>query len=132
VGIIQGMNHFNVLSDKLDETVAFYCDLLGLEPGPRPALSFPGAWLYAGGHPILHISAGRKLPEPPQGVIDHIAFSAKGLPQAVEKLKTRGIPFELRCQVTSRIWQLFTHDPCGATVELDFDPSESPPPGYSS
>jgi catechol 2,3-dioxygenase-like lactoylglutathione lyase family enzyme len=131
MAIIQGMNHFNVLSDKLEETVAFYCDLLGLEQGPRPALSFPGAWLYAGGRPILHISAGMKLPEPPAGVIDHIAFSAKGLRDTAATLAARNIPFQLRQQVTTRTWQLFCRDPCGAVVELDFDPAESPPPSHA-
>lgn len=131
MNIIQGMNHFNVLSDKLEATVAFYCEVLGLEPGPRPSLSFPGAWLYAGGQPILHVSAGRTLPDHPAGVIDHIAFTASGLGSALAKLKGRGIPFELRRQVTTRIWQVFCHDPCGATVELDFDPSEPAPAGYS-
>ena len=32
---------------------------------------------------------------------------------------------ELRRQKDSGIWQLFTHDPNGAKVELDFDPAES-------
>jgi len=131
VSIIQGMNHFNVLSDKLDATVEFYCDLLGLTPGPRPPLSFPGAWLYAGGQPILHVSAGRALPDDPAGVIDHIAFTASGLASAVAKLKARGVPFEVRRQVTTRIWQVFCHDPCSATVELDFDPAEPAPEGDS-
>jgi hypothetical protein len=29
--------------------------------------------------------------------------------------------------VGTRIWQIFCHDPMGAKVELDFDPSEQAP-----
>ena len=39
---LQGMNHFTVLSDNLEETRKFYCDLLGFEEGPRPNFRFPG------------------------------------------------------------------------------------------
>ncbi len=57
--MIQGMNHFTVLTDDLDKTLGFYVDLLGLKPGPRPDLGFPGAWLYVNGSAVLHIIAGR-------------------------------------------------------------------------
>ena len=46
---VAGMNHFTILTDDVDNTVRFYGDFLGLEPGPRPNFNFPGAWLYAGG-----------------------------------------------------------------------------------
>ena len=52
---VQGMNHFTVLSDNLEETRKFYCDLLGFEEGPRPNFRFPGYWLYVGNQPILHV-----------------------------------------------------------------------------
>jgi 4-hydroxyphenylpyruvate dioxygenase-like putative hemolysin len=57
-------------------------------------------------------------------VIDHMAFSARGLPAVVAKLRERGIEYDLRRQSESRTWQLFCFDPSGARVELDFDPSE--------
>ena len=34
----------------LERSVDFYVTLLGLTPGPRPDLGFPGAWLYANGN----------------------------------------------------------------------------------
>ena len=54
---VAGMNHFTILTDDVDNTVRFYGELLGLEPGPRPKLKFPGAWLYAGGQPIHTLPA---------------------------------------------------------------------------
>lgn len=123
--MIHGMNHFTVLTDDLDKTLGFYVDLLGLTPGPRPDLGFPGAWLYAGGSSVLHVIAGRPLPELRAGVIDHMAFSATGLAEVKTKLDAKNIAYELRRQRGAGTWQLFCHDPSGAKVELDFDPAES-------
>ena len=124
---VTGMNHFTVLTDQLDQTVDFYKEMLQLDEGYRPPLDFPGAWLYADGAAILHIIAGRPLPEDRAGVLDHMAFSATGLAAIVEKLKSRGIEYTLRRQNESNTWQLFCFDPSGAKVELDFDPSEPAP-----
>jgi catechol 2,3-dioxygenase-like lactoylglutathione lyase family enzyme len=124
---VTGMNHFTVLTDKLEQTVSFYKEILKLEDGYRPPLNFPGAWLYINGSAVLHIIAGRPLPDEPAGVLDHMAFSATGLASVVENLKSRGIEYTLRQQNESNTWQLFCFDPSGAKVELDFDPSETAP-----
>ena len=121
------MNHFTILTDQLDETVKFYRELLELEPGKRPNFKFPGAWLYKEGQAILHVIAGDNLPEPREGVIDHMAFSATGLIDMVERLKSRSIEYDLRRLEDANVWQLFFFDPNGAKVELDFDLSEPAP-----
>ena len=123
--MIHGMNHFTVLTDDLDQTLGFYVDLLGLKPGPRPDLGFPGAWLYAGDAAVLHIIAGRALPDQRAGVLDHMAFSASGLADVKAKLDGKKLSYELRRKRGDGKWQLFCHDPSGAKVELDFDPAES-------
>jgi len=119
------MNHFTVLTDDLERTRAFYVGLLGLREGPRPPLGFPGAWLYAGERPVLHVIAGRALPEERRGVLDHMAFSAKDLAGITGKLEAQGIAYDLRKQPESGVWQLFLFDPSGAKVELDFEPGET-------
>ena len=124
---ITEMNHFTVLTDDLERTRAFYVELLGLREGPRPPLGFPGAWLYAGERPILHVIAGRPLPPERRGVLDHMAFSAHGLAELAQRLDGAGIAYDLRRQAETSAWQLFVFDPNGARVELDFDASESGP-----
>jgi len=128
---VTAMNHFNILTDRLEETVAFYAEHLDLAPGARPPFTFPGAWLYADGgrgkDPILHVVAGVDPKRLVKGVIDHMAFSGKGLAQAVARLKQRGIHYELRRLPAYGTWQLFFHDPNGAKVEIDFDPGEAAP-----
>ncbi|WP_020203268.1 hypothetical protein, partial [Cupriavidus sp. WS] len=97
---------------------------------PRPPFTFPGAWLYAGGAPIVHLVATDALPAPAAGVLDHMAFTATGLEQYTGDLRRRGIPFTLGRQAGSGLWQLFLHDPNGARIELDFDAREPQPGGF--
>lgn len=123
---IRGMNHFNVLTDDVEKTRRFYVDVIGLAEGERPSLGFDGAWFYAGGAAILHVSKA-PLRADRAGVIDHIAFSATDLKGTVERLKRHGVEHVVRQQTGTRIWQLFCHDPMGARVELDFDPCEQAP-----
>ena len=124
---VTGMNHFTVLTEDLQATLEFYVGLLGLKQGPRPPLGFPGAWLYAGNQAVLHVIAGRELPQERRGVLDHMAFSATGLGDTVARLRAAGVPCDPRRQPESGVWQLFVLDPSGARVELDFDPSEPAP-----
>jgi len=127
---VSAVNHFTILTDDLEATLAFYREHLDLAPGARPPFTFPGAWLYAdggkGGDAILHVIAGVGKERLVKGVIDHMAFTGKGLAAAVAKLKARGLAYELRQLPAYGTWQLFFFDPNGAKVEIDFDPAESP------
>ena len=126
---VAGMNHFTILTDNLDQTLAFYDAHLGLRPGKRPPFTFPGAWLYAegGNEAILHVIAGVERKVLVKGVIDHMAFTGRDLAATVKKLKDNSIAYELRRLPSYGTWQLFFHDPNGAKVEIDFDPAEAAP-----
>src|SRR3954463_15725496 len=112
------MNHFTILTDDVQRTVRFYEDVLGLKDCPRPPFEFPGAWLYADEQPILHVIGGRAGDELKSGVIDHMAFSAKGLSDTLALLSARNITHTCRKQAGSGVWQVFFFDPNGARVEL--------------
>ena len=118
------MNHFTILTDDVPGTIRFYGEFLGLKDGPRPPFDFPGAWLYAGDVPILHVIGGRPPAELKAGVIDHMAFTAVGLSDTIAKLVARNIEHTCRRLVGAGTWQLFFFDPNGARVELDFDAAE--------
>ena len=126
--MIHGMNHFTITAEDREQTLNFYCGLLGLKEGARPDLGFPGAWLYpqGGTQAVLHIYWDRPMPALRTGVIDHMAFTSSGLKAVKARFDESGIKYDLRQQAGSGIWQLFSLDPNGAKVELDFDPSESP------
>lgn len=128
---ITRMDHFNIITDDLPATLAFYEEHLNLKPGARPPFNFPGAWLYADGgkgkDPILHVVAGKDRKLLVKGVIDHMAFFGTGLAATVAKLKAKGIDYELRRLPEYGTWQLFFHDPNNAKVEIDFDAKEPEP-----
>jgi catechol 2,3-dioxygenase-like lactoylglutathione lyase family enzyme len=124
--MIQGMNHFTITAEDRAATLGFYVGLLGLAQGQRPDLGFPGAWLYAPGNPqaVLHIYWDRPMPVGRTGVIDHMAFTAHNLKAVKARFDAAGLKYDLRQQAGSGTWQLFSLDPNGAKVELDFDAAE--------
>ena len=127
--MIVGMNHFTVIAEDATKTLDFYVGLLGLRVGPRPDLGFDGAWLYGDGDgkqaAILHLYFDRPPPAQRAGVIDHMAFTAQDLRAVKARFDQSGTKYDLRQQKDSGIWQLFSFDPNGAKVELDFDPAET-------
>ena len=126
--MIQGMNHFTITAQDRTSTLDYYCGLLGLVEGHRPDLGFPGAWLYppGGAQAVLHIYWDRPAPATATGVIDHMAFTATDLRAVKARFDERGLRYDLRRQAGAGTWQLFSFDPNGARVELDFDASELP------
>jgi catechol 2,3-dioxygenase-like lactoylglutathione lyase family enzyme len=123
---VSGMNHFTILTDDVERTVGFYDELMGLKAGYRPPLNFPGAWLYAGDQPILHVIGGRPKNELRPGVIDHMAFTGQDLNATLAMLERENIEHVCRQQPGSGVWQVFLHDPNGAKVELDFVTDDRP------
>jgi len=49
------LDHVALRTARLAETRRFLEAVLDLKPGPRPPVSVPGYWLYAGPHPIVHL-----------------------------------------------------------------------------
>ena len=125
--MIHAMNHFTITAEERAATLDYYCGLLGLQEGPRPDLGSPGAWLYAQGNPqaVLHIYWDRPMPAIRTGVIDHLAFTASDLKAVKARFDERGLTYDLRAPARAGVWQLFSHDPNGARVELDFDAAET-------
>ncbi len=125
-GILR-MDHFTVVTDRLDQTREFY-ERLGLASGPRPDFGIPGLWLYAGGQPVLHLVQVHALPESKRGAIDHIAFFGGDVVATLTQLKETRIAYRLlRLPRPWSTWQVFFHDPNGAEVEIDFDASQAVP-----
>lgn len=120
------MDHFTVVSNRLDETREFYA-AFGFVAGPRPAFRSPGLWLYLGDRPVLHI-IGLDTPPPGRGVLDHMAFAVEGLAEVAAYLDARKVAYRLvRSPGADRRWQMFFSDPNGAEVEFDFASDEQPP-----
>src|SRR6185436_19104531 len=118
------LDHYNVSTRKLDETVKFYEDVLGFTNGLRPPFNFPGAWLYSAGHPVLHIndiSQTDKEQRPDSGVIDHVAFGSRGFEATRQHLAGKGVPHRVNQVPNSTRWQIFLRDPNNVEIELNFE-----------
>jgi catechol 2,3-dioxygenase-like lactoylglutathione lyase family enzyme len=118
------LDHYNVSTHRLEETVRFYEDMLGFVNGPRPQFNFPGAWLYSTGQAVLHlndISQTDRRQRPDSGVIDHIAFSSRGFEAMKLHLTGKGVPYRVNQVPNSARWQIFLRDPNNVEIELNFD-----------
>ena len=118
------LDHYNVSTRKLDETVHFYESVLGFTDGPRPPFNFPGAWLYSSGRPVLHlndISQTEKQQRTDSGVIDHVAFGCRGFEAAKRHLSEKGVPYQVNQVPNSARWQIFLRDPNNVEIELNFE-----------
>ncbi len=117
---VRSLDHYTIRTSNLDASVAFYVDVLGLHHGERPALTFPGAWLYCGDSPTVHLIGGNGPKDAGTGAIDHVAFRASGLAEFTGHLRRLGIPFDERTPPGTRTCQVFVKDPDGLTVEVNF------------
>ena len=118
------LDHFNVKTTKLAETVKFYDDVLGLKPGDRPNFAFPGAWIYSEGRAVLHlidITDSDETAKPDTGSIDHIAFVSSGFEAMKKHLSDDGHDFEAREVPGGRLLQIFVRDPNGVLLELNYE-----------
>lgn len=108
-----GIHHVSICVADADAGLAFYRDVLGLTPLPRPDLG-PGHWLDAGGQQLHLLQSDEARP---QG--DHFALLVHDIDEAaadieacaVKVYRTDGIPGVCR--------QAFLHDPFGNFIELN-------------
>lgn len=118
------LDHYNLRTRDLAGTVKFYEDVLGLENGKRPAFSFPGAWIYSEGRPVVHlvdIAPTDEQQKPDSGVVHHIAFVSTGFNQMKQRLAGKKVWFETREVPGGELWQIFVRDPNGVMIELNYD-----------
>ncbi|MBL8313722.1 MAG: VOC family protein [Rubrivivax sp.] len=119
---LTALDHVTLLSTDLQRTERFYCGLLGMRRGPRPAIQLRGFWLYVGNQPVLHVLQRKDEAGVGSGpVIDHFAFAAEWRTGFEQRLEAAGQPYESRRLADSNTWQVFVFDPDGVRVELSFD-----------
>lgn len=126
---LHGFNHFTIRAQDVEQTRAFYVDVLGLRVGARPNLANHGYWLYCGVTPIIHLFDA-SLEEVyvgnveqtvrGSGSVDHIALSGDDCEGMRRRLERHGVPYRELKLPELDIEQLFVEDPNGLTVELQF------------
>ena len=123
---LKRIEHYNIHTTKLAATVDFYTRVLGMKDGDRPPFVFPGAWLYVGDVPVLHlvdVGNGHKSDRAGAhgtGTLDHVAFEAQDLPAMRDHLKREKVKFSERVVPRTGTTQIFVEDPNGLTLELNY------------
>ena len=117
---INGIDHLNIRTHDLERLCRFYTQVLGFEEGDRPPFDSPGAWLYAGGHPVLHVSVAAEAAGGDTLPFDHIAFEAEGLTDTVARLEGAGVDYRMVDVPRRAMKQIFIVDPDGVSIELNF------------
>ena len=97
----------------------FYCQVLGLNEGFRPAFRDIGYWLYAGELAIIHLSEniGHGTGEN-NGAFDHFAIRVTDLSPIVAGLDKTGVEYTSAYVADIGVSQLFFKDPAGTGVEV--------------
>ena len=122
--MIIDLNHVNIVTDKVEETRAFFERVLGLTAGYRPDFDFGGAWLYAGDKPVIHLQelASSQNAKPSErasaGPLDHASFEVADIAVARARLTANEIRFREVRSPDGRNDQIFFRDPNGVVIEL--------------
>ncbi len=140
------LEHYNLMTKKLRETVDFYVQVLGLYEGFYPVELGPGAWMYdSSDTPVVHMQeimaeeaferrmagTSHRIKDGAaadiqfaslygSGTIDHIAFTCEDIEGFKDKLNGLGVPFGETGVASAAVRQLFLRDPNGIVVELNF------------
>ena len=123
--MIISINHIQLVADKelVIKLRDFYCDVVGLAEGFRPAFERFGFWLYIGDKDVVHLITPKESDErsSQKSSFDHVAFKAGGYQDVLIKLKSLNVLFEEKSIPGMTAHQIFLRDPAGNRVELNFD-----------
>jgi catechol 2,3-dioxygenase-like lactoylglutathione lyase family enzyme len=124
------LDHVNLRTGNLDAMIDWYCDVLGMTNGWRPPFQFPGAWLYAGDDPVVHLVGVNDAPANTEPTIEHFALSATGLAEFLARLDSAGIPYRPARVPGAGILQINVHDVDGNHIHIDFSHEEADAAGF--
>ena len=123
--MILSINHIQLVAEKnlVIQLKDFYCDVVGLTQGFRPAFERFGFWLYIGDKDVLHLITPKEGDDRSyqKSSFDHVAFKTAAYQDVLKKLKSLNISFEEKLIPGMSAHQIFLRDPAGNRVELNFE-----------
>ncbi len=114
-------HHMSFPVRDLDKSAAFYRDILGLEPMPRPDIfPVPGLWFQAGACEVhlIQVEEGLDVGQPPKmikPIARHAAFAIDDYDEAVTFLKEAGL---MVFETNADVGQMWVADPDGHVIEF--------------
>jgi len=121
---VRSLNHVGRLTKHLEESRAFYREVLGFREIQRPPFNFGGAWLFNYGLQI-HLIVDESIPDPTgpiQTRESHLAFEVEDLAIVEERLEKLGVPFRKNFVPERKTQQIFFRDPDGYHIEVGIYP----------
>jgi catechol 2,3-dioxygenase-like lactoylglutathione lyase family enzyme len=103
--------------------IDWYTRVLGMRRGERPNFPFPGAWMYVGDHPAVHLVGIEGAPATGSETalkLEHFAFSATDSTGFEAKLNDMGEAFRIGVVADFGITQYNVWDPDGNHIHIDF------------
>ena len=112
------LNHVALHVADIERSVEFYRDVLRLEPIPRPAFTFPGAWFRLGVDQELHLIGERTREVNSQTRGNHFALLVDDFDAWERYLTENNVHFAPRRTRPDGALQLYVIDPDGHFIEL--------------
>ena len=123
--MILSINHIQLVAEKdlVLKLKDFYCNVVGLTEGFRPAFERLGFWLYIGDKDVLHLITPKEGDgrSPQKSSFDHVAFKTDHYQEVIQNGRRLNIPFDEKPIPGISSHQIFLKDPAGNRVELNFD-----------
>ena len=117
---IRAVDHINIATTRLEQTRAFYVDVLGLTEGARPPFAVAGHWLYAGDRPVVHMQKAASAVGPSHlSALNHAAFRVTDLGALLQRLDDHGVAYEVFTVPGTEVRQAFFQDPNGVRLEFN-------------
>lgn len=113
------LNHVALHVADVEKSCRFYGDLLKLEPMPRPAFSFPGAWFRLGADQELHLIGNRDKPTVgAHSRGNHWALLVDDMDAWETYFRQQGVEYTPRRTRPDGAFQIYIYDPDGHCLEL--------------
>lgn len=118
------LDHVNIRTANLEEMVRWYEEVLGMVSGKRPPFPVPGAWLYAGEFPVVHLVGVAAVEGAKDPTLEHFAIRATGLSEFVARLTEKGVAHSVDKVPGVSLVQVNLRDLDGNHIHIDFDGAE--------
>ena len=123
---VNRIDHINLRTPLLEETLVFYERLLDLKRGRAAGMDQArNAWLYdPAGAPIVHVNMPDDGEQPLQGNdsgrIHHVALDCVGHDETMAKITDMDLDYSTNFIEEIGLRQIFVLDPNGVRLELNF------------
>ncbi|WP_042460469.1 VOC family protein [Neobacillus dielmonensis] len=117
------MEHVGIMVKDMDESLAFYQNILGLQLRSREWLNdtVELAFLFFPEQPSVEVELLLGGPVESEGIVNHLAFTVKNMEAELERLKEAGVKLvdeEPRSILNNTVKIAFFQGPNGEKLEL--------------